>query len=71
MKLNNDRIIEIYIKTSYLYWFGLISAGTLIMLVANDIVDVKTIALNMGMFVFFALVCFVFSYEACGVRQNV
>lgn len=55
MKLNNDRIIEIYIKTSYLYWCGLLFAGTLIMLVAIDVIDVTTIALDMGMFVFFAL----------------
>lgn len=55
MKLNNDKLIEIYIKTSYLFWMGLFWIGTLIMLVFEGILDATMIALTVGMFVYCAL----------------
>lgn len=55
MKLNNDKIIEIYIKTSYLFWMGLTMVGTLIIMVANGLLDVTMIALTVGMLAYFGL----------------
>lgn len=52
MNLNNDKIIEIYIKTSYIFWMGLTMVGTLIILVFDGVLNAETIVLNIGIFVF-------------------
>lgn len=52
MKLNNDKIINVFINISYLLWGGLFTIGTLIILIFDGVLDAETIVLTIGFFVF-------------------
>ena len=52
MKLNNDKIINVFINISYLLWGGLFTIGTLIILIFDGVLDAETMVLTIGFFVF-------------------
>lgn len=52
MKFNNDKIIDVFIKISYLLWGALFMIGTLIILVFEGVLNAEMIVLTIGFFVF-------------------
>lgn len=52
MKLNNDKIIDVFINISYLLWGGLFMIGTSIILLFAGLLNAEMIVLTIGIFVF-------------------
>ena len=52
MKLNNDKIIDVFINISYLLWGGLFMIGTSIILAFAGLLNAEMIVLTIGIFVF-------------------